>query len=140
MENNIKNMKTRNSKDPRPGKVEGVTTGRGGTHSEIGGKSTKRGYKTTYLPKKGTPMPTSMTGSARKVKSSAKVVADRGGEKVIETGKRTDRKSLLNKNVEKTKIKSESGTKKIKTNLKSGRIDVKFKGNLVKDMKTKNKK
>jgi hypothetical protein len=123
-------MKARKPK-PQPGKVSGVTTGQSGTHDEIGGKKTRKGYKTTYTPKpaKEIALPKSTTGGKRKVKKEGYVMSDRGGaEKVKEAAKRTDRKSMVNKNIEKTKIKSASGTKKVKTNLGSGRIDVKFKG------------
>jgi hypothetical protein len=133
-------MNTRKPKDPREGKVSGVTTGRGGSHDEIGGKNTRKGYKTSYTPKKGTALPKSgLSGKARKEKSSVMVNAEYGRSTEKETGKQTVKRSMTNKNVEKTKIKSAAGTKKIKTNLGTGKIDVKFKGKKFSEGKGKKK-
>lgn len=123
-------MKTRKKPgDPIQGKADGVTLGSKGTHNELGGRKTMGGgYKTTYIPKKGTKKPESVTGDKRKVTKKEYIISERrSGQKVLEPSTRTDRKSLLNKNIEKTKVKSASGTKKVKTNLSTGRIDVKYK-------------
>jgi hypothetical protein len=116
------------NKDPKETGIKGVTKGRGGTHNEKDPKNTRKGYKTTYVPKKDTPKPKSELNGQRKVKSKVNVETDIGGTFRTEKGTQVTKKSLLNKNIEKTKITVPSGKKTIKTNMSTGVIKVNQKG------------